>query len=96
MPGEDQPPVLQRGLGHGRCKSCSAPIVWAITTAGNRAPFVVDAKGHWVMENGNAIQVGPKPAQLQLGEKPDDRQRYTSHFADCPNAGEWRGQGRDA
>jgi len=84
-------PALNRGLALGRCKSCGAEIAWAITIGGKRAPFVRDAAGTWVLENGNAIQYKPAAAQLELGAAPPvEPQRWKSHFSDCPNAAEHR------
>jgi hypothetical protein len=82
--------VLNRGLDKGKCRSCKAPIVWAWTVQGKKSPFEIDPKGLFIIENGTARHIGPPPAQLELGAKPDERQRYTSHFAACPQAGEWR------
>lgn len=84
-----EPLVLHRGLSKGRCKSCGAEIVWCFTTAGKKSPFVVDAQGHWTIENGTAKFLGAPPTQLELGAPPQP-DRYTSHFSECPNASEWR------
>jgi hypothetical protein len=81
--------VLHRGLDKGKCKSCKAPIVWAYTTGGKKAPFQADDQGHWTLENGTARHVGAPPAQLELGAAPGP-QRYTNHFSVCPQADEWR------
>lgn len=72
------------------CRSCRTPIVFAKSyTTGKTAPFEKDDAGEWVLENGVAKHVGPVPAQLELGgEQPP--QRWTSHFARCPQAERWR------
>jgi hypothetical protein len=61
-----------------RCKSCGAPVLWARTEAGKSMP--VDAAPN---ERGNLIVDGAacRVATLfdPLGE------RYTSHFATCPD-----------
>jgi hypothetical protein len=83
--------ILHAGVGKSACKSCRKPITWAFTTAGNKAPFELDDDGEWILENGTARHVGPRPAQLELGGKPGP-QRYTNHFATCPQASSWRGK----
>lgn len=83
--------VLHRGVDKGKCRSCHAPIVWAYTLAGKKAPFEENEKGEYIIENGTARHVGPPPAQLELGE-PAQVQRYVNHFASCPQADSWRGK----
>lgn len=90
MPGDEQL-VVHAGIGKARCKSCKAEIVWAYTTGGSKAPFVLDDQGFYILENGTARHVGPRPAQLELGAAPGP-QRYTNHFATCPQASKWRGE----
>lgn len=84
--------MLHRGLNKSKCRSCKTPVVWAYTAGGKKAPFEEDPNGLYVLENGTAMHVGPPPKQLELGAKPDDRTRYTNHFAHCPEAGDWRGK----
>jgi hypothetical protein len=60
------------------CRSCGVAIVWAVMLTGKRAPFVEDAKGEWSIVDGRAVRGG-------------DGARYTSHFANCPQASQWRG-----
>lgn len=62
-----------------RCRSCRAEIVWAKTRDGKAAPFERDPKGVWTIVDGVAYA-----AQ-------DGDERYTSHFATCPQAATWRG-----
>lgn len=85
--------VLHRGIGAPtKCKSCGAEIVFAYHfTTGKNAPFQKDDVGHFILENGAAKHVGAPPAQLALGTVNEEQpQRYTSHFAKCPNAAQWR------
>jgi hypothetical protein len=81
--------VLHRGLDKGKCRSCGAAIVWCLTINGKKSPFVADEKGFFVLENGYAVHKGAPPTQLELGA-PTPPQRYTSHFANCAQASEWR------
>lgn len=83
--------VIHAGVGKSTCKSCRKPIVWAYTTAGRKAPFEVDDNGEWILENGTARHVGPRPAQIDLLATAQP-QRYTSHFSSCPDAPAWRGR----
>ena len=77
-------------IARTRCRSCLAEITWAITTGGKRTPFVRDPAGAWVIENGNALRY-KAGAQLDLGDAPEPMpERWTSHFADCPDADEHR------
>jgi len=86
----DQIPALHHGQ-MTRCRSCKAPVIWAYTLSGKKAPFQIDDKGEYVIENGAARHVGPVPQQLELGGDPP-AQRYTNHFATCVDASDWRGR----
>lgn len=86
--------VLRRGVGAPtKCKSCGAEIVFAYHfTTGKNAPFEKSELGHFILENGAAKHVGAPPAQLALGTvvTEEQPQRYTSHFANCPQHAQWR------
>ncbi len=83
-------PVLHRGGTPTKCKSCKQSIVFAVAyTTGKVSPFELDAAGEWVLTNGIAKHEGPPSTQLELGGPPAVT-RYTSHFAVCPQASEWR------
>jgi len=85
----DDPPVLHLGVGGAtKCKSCEARIVFALMTSGKAMPFELDEKGLWTIENGQAVYLGKDGAQLELGQVPPVR--FTSHFASCPQAPQWR------
>lgn len=87
-------PHLQRGIGTPtRCRTCKQEIVFAIMyTTGKKAPFQKDHEGEWVMEAGLAKHVGKLDVQPDLFAAPpkDQPQRYTSHFAVCKQADDWR------
>lgn len=70
------------------CQSCGAPIVFARTTTGKPAPFEADRNGLWTIENGAARYLGTATTQLDLGA--EQVERFTSHFASCPQAKGWR------
>lgn len=62
------------------CKSCGAAIVWAKTSMGKLAPYERDdANGKWAVVAGIARLL-----------EPTDVERFTSHFATCPQAAQWR------
>lgn len=75
------------------CRSCGAPIVWAVTRKGKRMPL--DAEP---VDGGNVVIVEPArgsvPPVAEVREPaltdPSGLARYTSHFATCPQADSWR------
>lgn len=69
-----------------RCRTCEAPIFWAITDGGKRMP--VDLRP---VDDGNLVIVGladvPRVTVVeQSAPMLDDPPRYVSHFATCPDA----------
>lgn len=82
--------VLHRGIGRpATCRSCQTHIVFARSkTTGKLMPFEPDAAGEWVIVNGEAEHVGKAPATPVEGV--ETVQRWTSHFAKCPDAQTWR------
>lgn len=84
-------------MHHDRCRSCGAPVVFAVGESGRENPIEPEPK-----ENGNVRLVereGQKPLalydkkdrQLTLEQMlDDDGTRYVSHFANCPDAPRWR------
>ena len=78
------------------CSSCGAPITWAKSARGKAMPMQVDPNGEWsIDDHGVAWKVGTLPLALDalaetMGVTPKKIERYTSHFATCPDAGEHR------
>ena len=68
------------------CRSCNASITWA-TSARTGKPMPLDFDpspiGNLVVIKGVARHVTPEDRELH-------RETYVSHFATCPQAGEWR------
>jgi hypothetical protein len=78
----------------GKCRSCGADVLWVQWRSGKRMPVdaVPDMRpppkggtlvlfvshGKLFVHTYDAVADGPK------------RNRFTSHFATCPEAGEWR------
>ena len=70
------------------CRSCGQRIEWAeFSSSGKRSPFTVDPNGTWSIVNGKASNFTDEDARL-------GRERYVSHFSNCPQAGSWRSNGR--
>jgi hypothetical protein len=68
------------------CRSCGAPIRWAITDHGNRIPLDPEPA-----EVGNLILV-QRDGQLHAAHAVPGT--HVSHYATCPQAAEWRKRGR--
>lgn len=71
------------------CKSCRAPIVWAVFESGKRVPLdpIDRDDGNIVVlvrSDGSPplVRVVPKPEQDELVP----RKRYVSHFVTCSDA----------
>lgn len=77
----------------GRCRSCEAPIVWAVTAAGRAMPLDPDPT-----PDGNVVSDGrDEQGRVQVivfakpADVPADRPlRYASHFVSCPDADQHR------
>lgn len=73
-----------------RCRSCDAPIFYALSVK-NRRPMPIDSIPD---PNGNLlVRQGKQSTNLYAQvdtSKEGDEERYTSHFATCPQANEWR------
>lgn len=75
------------------CRSCGAPVIWTVTERGKRMP--VDAEP---TPDGNIrLEQSTGGAPLTAVYLPSGTgsllaagERYTSHFATCEQAGEWR------
>jgi len=61
------------------CRSCGAPIVWALTLAGKRIPL--DPPEKRLVQRDLAAD-GTKVVDLE--------DTWISHFATCPQADSWR------
>ena len=72
-----------------QCRSCRAPVIWAVTRAGKRIPLDAAPSA-----TGNLVYVGQQLDGTEVVGAPRDGDppefRYVSHFATCPDAGEWR------
>jgi hypothetical protein len=78
------------------CRSCGAPILWAVTTGGKPIPLDAepDAGGNVLMTGarvGTARGFAPE-VRVEAGPPlfPDDSPRFMPHHATCPQADRWR------
>lgn len=78
------------------CRSCGAPVLWAVTPNSKAIPLnpepvengnlVLDAPHPMLGAGGEGHGTGPRLARPpQLDDDPDGA-RYVSHFVTCPNA----------
>ena len=78
------------------CRSCRAPIVWAVTERGKDMPIdqapVEGGNVYFVGSPGSRVVRVLSDPQPTLEEQTDsaDGLRYVTHFATCPQADRWR------
>ena len=63
------------------CRTCQAPIIWAVTPSGRRMPLDAEPR-----EGGN-VTLRADGVAIVGGE---GAVRYVSHFVTCPQAGQHR------
>lgn len=75
----------QKGQRMAMCKSCSAPMTWAKTTAGRIIPMdaAPTTDGTWQFTVPGMVRFVPLEGRAGL-------ELYTSHFATCPFADKHR------
>ncbi len=82
---------ISRCSPRGASPGCGAEIIWAISTRGNKIPM--DAKpnpiGRFILEDDGE---GNEPRAIYVGDRQDlaAGALYTSHFATCPYAKDYR------
>lgn len=85
----------------GRCVSCGAPILWAVSTTGRPIPLEITsglAGSNLEAVDGPPSRThrGPAPVvrrvdpQLSILDPTTARPRWLSHFVACPDAAGWR------
>lgn len=67
------------------CKSCGKPIVWAITTGGKATPLVAAYERHETKTIKLRTKAGAQ-VEVTIIKVPE----RDSHFADCPQANQFR------
>lgn len=68
-----------------KCRSCEAEILWVTTRTGKSMPLDVEPspKGNMVLVAGKTWVATDEDRRLK-------RPTFTSHFATCPEADQWR------
>lgn len=83
------PTIADRaGDEHGTCRSCGAPILWAVTDKGRRIPLDPEPS-----DDGNQFVYRDVDAKLRATAREPARiasTRHVPHFATCPNARQHR------
>lgn len=74
-------------MSAGFCSTCKAPVFWAITAQRKRIPLDPEP-----VADGNVIVV-LGTAYVLKDQNPVTDQRFRSHFATCPHAGQHRRRG---
>jgi len=77
------------------CRSCGAPVLWAVTTSGRRIPLdaapapdgAIVATGRYVPTDRGATMEVVVDRQASLL---DVEARWVPHWATCPHADDWR------
>ncbi len=70
----------------GTCRSCRRPIRWCKTPLGKRMPIDPDPVSTGNLEIEDPRFDMPLVTYIKKDTPPNGQDRYTSHFATCPNA----------
>lgn len=79
------------------CRSCGAPIVWAVTKAGKRMPLdasPVPFKGLFGLELVDGDDEYHAVHKNDLPESARLLPLHQSHYVTCPQAAKWRRKGK--
>ncbi len=78
------------------CRSCHAPIVWAMTDAGKRMPLdpMPTTTGTVALLQGSERRARVLPAAELEAARAEGKTLFTPHWATCPQAREWKGKAR--
>jgi hypothetical protein len=74
------------------CRSCHALITWAVTVDGKRMPLDYNATDDGTLVVVRHTDTGTPVVRVvsPVDGVPSHPSRYRSHFATCPDAGDWR------
>jgi hypothetical protein len=73
------------------CRSCGAPVIWTITDKGKRMPVDAEPNPDGLIELDELPTGVVRSSYAQLTQpRLIAPERYTSHFANCPQAEGWR------
>jgi hypothetical protein len=85
------------------CRTCHAPIVWAISaTTGRLIPIDrdPDPRGNVYLSNGagvplpNGVRATPYATVVAAADRPDAGELHLAHFVTCPDAAQHRRRDR--
>jgi hypothetical protein len=74
------------------CRSCGAEIIWTVTHKGKRMPVdaVPRSDGNIVLRQDGEKVIAEYPGKEHPSLFEEDRARFVSHFATCPQSTDWR------
>jgi hypothetical protein len=72
------------------CRSCQAPITWAVTERGRDMPVNAEPSPDGSIELVERGGQPPLARTLKAADRAGKTNLHRSHFADCPNAPTWR------
>lgn len=78
-----------------KCRSCDAPIIWALTPSGRKVPLDAEPSPEGnlrVYDINNPTVAYLRPTDREAA-KAGGQPLYISHFATCPQACVWRDGG---
>ena len=82
----DKHTPIRKGVEAMICRSCNAPIFWAVSVNGKSIPMNEEP-----VDNGNLAITCYDGNTPVVGRATDSEvERYTSHFATCADAPSWR------
>jgi hypothetical protein len=83
--------VTAPAVAQDRCRSCQAPIIWAVTERGRDTPVNAEpsADGSIALVDQGAGRT-PLARVLKVADRFGRTNLRRSHFADCPSAPKWR------
>jgi hypothetical protein len=81
-----------------RCRSCQAPVIWAVSASGRPMPLDPDPRPDGTLilietDPPTALRVGDGSKEAQTAAR-RQQPRYAAHFASCPDAAKWRRRSR--
>lgn len=83
VPTHDGPEVAD-------CRSCGAEIIWTVTERGKRMPVDAEPRPDGNIRLEQSTAGAPLTAVYSRASLLSMEERHTSHFATCPQSGQWR------
>ena len=76
--------------GYDTCRSCNAPIIWAVTERGRDMPVNAEPSPDGSIQLLEHESSTPLARVLKVADRFGKTNLHRSHFADCPDAPKWR------